>query len=429
MLSDKDVPRKTEDLSHLTYVVGEVGRLQTLSWVPALPGDGAEFDVVGNLSFSPLQRGLALDAVLDIATFYVPYRHVYSNWIDFIKEGYDETQTLATASSPTGSKPAYLACGSFEGTTFPLFVSKGYENIWNNYYRPPTTVSEKNDAADMTQLSSSELQYGYRCAQLPTIWNQLYDKTTDASDEEVSTAGNVLSLLDFEQQMGYLRTEQEREIFNIRYRDIIKSFGGSTTIDVDERPRMINRSTINSSGYEVDGTGDTSLGAHTGRMSQNFRHRVPRTFIPEHGVIMTLALVRFPAVWEEENHYFMNNPNPSYHEFAGDPAIIQTQPPFPIRTEDYFSSSSSSTIRGYAAYAQWYRSHPNNVHTKYDSLNGYPFVASTPSNLDELIMVNPNDYDDMFSSSALAHWQISARINAPFQRRLPTARQALLTGA
>src|SRR5438477_260920 len=38
----------------------------------------------------------------------------------------------------------------------------------------------------------------------------------------------------------------------------------------------------------------TSLGQFSGRVQQTYKHSVPRFFVPEHGTMFTLALVRFP---------------------------------------------------------------------------------------------------------------------------------------
>src|SRR5205814_517156 len=41
-------------------------------------------------------------------------------------------------------------------------------------------------------------------------------------------------------------------------------------------------------------TDQTSLGQFSGRVQQTYKHSVPRFFVPEHGTMFTLALVRFP---------------------------------------------------------------------------------------------------------------------------------------
>src|SRR5260370_17448365 len=76
--------------------------------------------------------------------------------------------------------------------------------------------------------------------------------------------------------------------------DVISSFGGKTSYDADNRPLLVMRSNLWASGYDVDGTDQTSLGQFSGRVQQTYKHSVPRFFVPEHGTMFTLALVRFP---------------------------------------------------------------------------------------------------------------------------------------
>src|SRR5437868_11426506 len=57
-----------------------------------------------------------------------------------------------------------------------------------------------------------------------------------------------------------LHTDQERDYFMQRYHDVISSFGGKTSYDADNRPLLVMRSNLWASGYDVDGTDQTSLG-------------------------------------------------------------------------------------------------------------------------------------------------------------------------
>src|SRR5260370_5154318 len=65
-----------------------------------------------------------------------------------------------------------------------------------------------------------------------------------------------------------------------RYHDVISSFGGKTSYDADNRPLLVMRSNLWASGYDVDGTDQTSLGQfhhhHIGRaVHQECRDRSP----------------------------------------------------------------------------------------------------------------------------------------------------------
>src|SRR5207253_930605 len=73
--------------------------------------------------------------------------------------------------------------------------------------------------------------------------------------------------------------------------------------DADNRPLLVMRSNLWASGYDVDGTDQTSLGQFSGRVQQTYKHSVPRFFVPEHGTMFTLALVRFPPTATKEQTY------------------------------------------------------------------------------------------------------------------------------
>src|SRR5437660_1551972 len=72
-----------------------------------------------------------------------------------------------------------------------------------------------------------------------------------------------------------LHTDQERDYFMQRYHDVISSFGGKTSYDADNRPLLVMRSNLWASGYDVDGTDQTSLGQFSGRVQQTYKHSVP----------------------------------------------------------------------------------------------------------------------------------------------------------
>src|SRR5258707_13520312 len=84
--------RMPDDLSHLGFLAGQIGRLITISPTPAIDGDSFEMDAVGALRLFPSRRGLAIDSTVDIFTFYVPHRHVYGEQrLKFFRDGVNPT--------------------------------------------------------------------------------------------------------------------------------------------------------------------------------------------------------------------------------------------------------------------------------------------------------------------------------------------------
>src|SRR5207245_11459942 len=82
--------------------------------------------------------------------------------------------------------------------------------------------------------------------------------------------------------------------------------------DADNRPLLVMRSNLWASGYDVDGTDQTSLGKFSGRVQQTYKHSVPRFFVPEHGTMFTFELVSFPPTATKEDKY-INASNVLYY--------------------------------------------------------------------------------------------------------------------
>src|SRR5438094_120275 len=108
------------------------------------------------------------------------------------------------------------------------------------------------------------------------------------------------------------------------------------------------RSNLWASGYDVDGTDQTSLGQFSGRVQQTYKHSVPRFFVPEHGTMFTLALVRFPPTATKEIQYLNAKGALTYTDIAGDPVLYGNLPPREIsmkdRSEERFSRNAETDL-------------------------------------------------------------------------------------
>src|SRR5262249_56266601 len=80
----------------------------------------------------------------------------------------------------------------------------------------------------------------------------------------------------------------------------------------------------------------------------------PRFFVPEHGTMFTLALVRFPPTATKEIQYLNAKGALTYTDIAGDPVLYGNLPPREISMKDVFRSGDSSK-KFKIAEGQWYR--------------------------------------------------------------------------
>src|SRR5262249_10878541 len=129
-------------------------------------------------------------------------------------------------------------------------------------------------------------------------------------------------------------TDQERAYFMQRYDDVISSFGGKTSYDADNRPSLVMRCNLWASGYDVDDSARTSLARISRRVQQTYKHSVARFFVPEHGPMFTLALVRLPPTATKEIQYLNAKGALTYTDIAGDPVLYGNLPPREISMKD-----------------------------------------------------------------------------------------------
>src|SRR5688500_16022034 len=331
--------RMPHDLSHLGFLAGQIGRLITISTTPVIAGDSFEMDAVGALRLSPLRRGLAIDSTVDIFTFYVPHRHVYGEqWIKFMKDGVNATPL------PTVNTTGYIDHAAFLGTInpdtnkIPKHLFQGYLNIYNNYFKAPWMPDRTE--ANPNELNQDDARYGFRCCHLKNIWTAPLPPETELS-RQMTTSTTSIDIMGLQAAYANLHTDQERDYFMQRYHDVISSFGGKTSYDADNRPLLVMRSNLWASGYDVDGTDQTSLGQFSGRVQQTYKHSVPRFFVPEHGTMFTLALVRFPPTATKEIPYLNAKGAFTYTDIAGDPVLYGNLPPRGLSMKDVFRSGAS----------------------------------------------------------------------------------------
>src|SRR5215207_11355913 len=144
-----------------------------------------------------------------------------------------------------------------------------------------------------------------------------------------------------------------------RYHDVISSFGGKTSYDADNRPLLVMRSNLWASGYDVDGTDQTSLGQFSGRVQQTYKHSVPRFVVPEHGTMFTRALVRFPPTATKESQYLNAKGALTYTDIAGDPVLYGRSEERRVGKEcrsrgaPYHSKKKSRTRKALARAKSW----------------------------------------------------------------------------
>src|SRR5258707_1091106 len=159
----------------------------------------------------------------------------------------------------------------------------------------------------------------------------------------MTTSTTSIDVMGLQAPYANLHTDQERDYFMQRYHDVISSFGGKTSYDADNRPLLVMRSNLWASGYDVDGTDQTSLGQFSGRVQQTYKHSVPRFFVPEHGTMLTRARGLVPPTATKEVQCWSAKGALTYAETAVRPVLHGRLPPREISVKAPALSGPAST--------------------------------------------------------------------------------------
>src|SRR5256884_301350 len=104
------------------------------------------------------------------------------------------------------------------------------------------------------------------------------------------------------------------------------------------KKKNVLRSTLWASGYADAGTAQSSLGQLSARVQPTYQPSVQRFCVPEHGTMLTLALVRFPPTATKESQYLNAKGALTDTDIAGDPVWYGNVPPRDSSMKDVFRS-------------------------------------------------------------------------------------------
>lgn len=417
---------------------GAVGFVRCIHSFFVLPGDILRYALSGNFRQSPLRLPLAISPRVDMFATMTPFRHAHGDdWISFMKQGIDEDKTFnnTTVTSQGGELIGLNALDKAKDVPYPLVV--GVNRTWNRFVRDPSHPSELPDNHDplntfqvnAESISVKSSAWGRSACHLRHIATAHPQFVRSDDDLKVAVASGKWSLLDFAQAQARLRSETERELFGRRYNDLMRNlYGVKINVDADERPRLLGRKTWWLSGHDVDGTDAQKLGQTGGKSASQFRFRF-RTMPQEHSVVQVFALVRYPPIFQFESNPLYAADNFDYRLISGEREYFEKQPPVTYdRTQWLKGTAAESPKLRKMPYGQEWRTLPNCVDGRFFTLQGYPFVRKNDHG--SLPYYNGHDdYDHVFQSLALKHWNINAVANVDVVRNIPSPMASWFAGA
>jgi len=444
--------RNLYDLSHFSHRCGKIGRLQTISILPIVAGDSMEIDLDGIVRLSPFRKEVVSETQVDLFAFYVPYRHVYgSDFIDMVKQGYDETVTLGGVALSSGERDCAFLTLNEAPASIPKWLLQGYNRIWDRYFRVPSFPQDTDYETYPTGSSANAKDYrlyGRLCARLPHIlnggnyvsnatesaWRDLTETDATVSGPVFEGATASFDIRDVAKIQGQLKSEIERTWMSERYTDLLeKVWGTGVNIDADQRPELVFRETFMMSGHDVDGHDDAALGTYIGKTVSRCSMNIPRKYFAEHGTLWIMGLLRFPLVNAYEKHPLATTVNPSGVDLLADPLVWAEREPVAQDPSNWVSGSTAywdktETPGLLEPYGQHYRAHNNYVHRNFADIPGYPFSRVLYDDPEQVYYHAAEDYSDVFQTSQLGHWQLHARLNVKALRHVPDVLTSIYAG-
>jgi hypothetical protein len=400
------------------------------------------------MRLSPFRKEVVAESQVDLFAFYQPYRHHYGNdWINFVKRGYDENITFTGISTTAGERDLSFLALNEAPATIPRWLVQTYNWIWDRYFRVPSFDAGTPDytvlPSGSTEAARSWRRYGRLCARLPHILNggnkvnDGFGQHRDLNDDDftylgpVSGANATIDVRDIALTQAQAKSEIDRTWFADRYNDIMGIWETNPGTDADQRPELLFRETFNMSGMDVDGGDDAALGSYIGKTVRRANMNIPRKYFDEHGAIFILALVRFPLVHAYEKHPLTTNVNPTADDWLADPNIWAEKPPIPQDPSQWISANGGSWVAEEAIeepYGQHYRFQNNRVHINFADIPGYPFSKATFPTPEDAYYHGATDYNEVFQTTQLAHWQLHARVNVMAYRHVTDVRASIYAG-
>lgn len=419
--------REVYDKSSFSFTPHKIQRMQTLQQLNVIAGESLQMDAGIVVRMSPLTRGLSLDVRADIATFFVPHRHVYGDaWETYLKQGVDGTTVLGRTALPDDQTKRYDCWGITPGDnrSIPKHCVVGYNRIFNRYYRHiggPELADEY--LPEVAELGT----YGVLVTHLPDLASMTADDDTDAADRQFAAATKV-DLVTMAQQKARYETELKRSYqAGRRYSELMQTMWGvEIGPETDERPHLVMHTSEWVSGSDVYGTGDANLGQIGGLGQGILRHGFPRRVFPEHGTLWTIATLRFPTIRERQLPLTVGEVL-SYKLFAGDPTITAAEPPHELNSNQIFQNGPTAAL-GKTPYGQWHRWQPSYVHRKFDDVNGFPFVSTPPTTALAARYGVGTEWDEVFTNQALGHAQMHAHIGLTSWSPVPAPGSSIYAG-
>lgn len=412
--------RHKHNLSNYKVLSCNQGEIVPVSVCEVLPGDSIRSSSSAFVRVAPLQHPVMHPVRQDVYQFFVPYRILDENFEEFITGGDDgdNAYTLPTITSPavTGFEAGSLAdyLGVETGVpNLPVqdYFFKAYNMIINEWFRDKDLMSELPLTSTALQNACWSRDYfnGARpweqkgptvniplSGTAPVVGKQtgngalLRLGTTGALTPQralqSSAAGNfelgsgaedirldpngtleidlntipAIDLMDLRAGSALQRFQENRALYGSDYVEYLRFLGIRSSDGRLQRPELISKAsqTIQFSEVLQTAEGEDPVGSMKGHGIGYSRGKRATRFYEEHGVLMTLSVVRpLPVYMQGVHRAFLRKTKEDFwqpeFEHIGQQAV---------QTRELYAGAPDGEVFGYSPRYDDYRQIPNKIH-------------------------------------------------------------------
>ena len=333
-----------------TFKTGKIGRVNCLRQQLMMPGEKMNIRIKGQVRLETLRERDSLRINAHLATFMVPLRWVWPDFVQYLKEGPDTAVTPPIVSGDTNWE--VLGIGSYATpatTQYYEFFRDAYLRVYNEWYKHP----EDND-----NIASNIGDHGCKAVPLSRTWTRCrYDATPDDSSDYTVAAATDFDVRDLATKQAEFRSAMKRDVLSFnRWQELIQQmFRGDGSREVDQVPMLISQADVGVNPREMPATDGASLGQWQSMFDFNVDHAIRGVIAPEHCIILSMLTVRFAPIAETCNP--LANAQLSWHELVGDPEYLAAAKPVPVEIKELMQINSATQLGYLPAGWQWRADH------------------------------------------------------------------------
>lgn len=330
-------------------------KLSLLGYTPIAPGttlNGSSIRITMNSVVT--DQFYLSPMMIQAFSFYVPYRLVWDNWVDFIGS------TNPTENTPRWSAaPDAWTLGYNGGSTLPY---RAFKLVYNEYFgqeidgRTDTWYADIADDVDYTQ-------------KLTRVWDQFQSSASseDVSDTTlnipVSGATATMSLRELAVSLRNYHRSKNQSLTGDKYVDTMRAMGVDLDWRLQNAPEFLGQTSVIIQPSHVENSGEQAeLGAQYSRYKARFNHTLKkRRSFAEHGVIVDV----FAARWAVGSNSDLAYTQISNREFFSPDTLTEYDTRFGVHPRMHMYRAGRNTTRRDIDFA------------KFESTNSYVDVSPT----------------------------------------------------